>query len=218
MAQHASCWKHTAEVQNSTVLYIPLVVLSRIRDHRIIRPGWLRHAGCQYTDLSVVLISTFIDFVSTTDRSLSWQPLTYLSCWFPLFAALCDHNPPALHTDRQNITSCLKMYVIVVWYRHMADRMGTPYLQRILNQQLTNHIRSTLPSLRNKLQTELLSMEKEVEEYRNFRPDDPTRKTKALMQYVACWLITDSMHCNSAPAGVWSIVINVSVHLFYALF
>jgi len=62
--------------------------------------------------------------------------------------------------------------------------MGTPYLQRILNQQLTNHIRTTLPSLRNKLQAQLLAMEKDVEEYRNFRPDDPTRKTKALMQYV----------------------------------
>jgi len=31
-------------------------------------------------------------------------------------------------------------------------------------------------------------MEKEVDEYRNFRPDDPARKTKALMQYVF-WLI-----------------------------
>ena len=29
-------------------------------------------------------------------------------------------------------------------YRHMADRMGTPYLQKILNQQLTNHIRYTI--------------------------------------------------------------------------
>ena len=65
----------------------------------------------------------------------------------------------------------------------MADRMGTPYLQRVLNQQLTNHIRTTLPSLRNKLQSQMISMEKEVEEYKNFRPDDPTRKTKALMQY-----------------------------------
>ena len=63
----------------------------------------------------------------------------------------------------------------------MADRMGSNYLQKVLNQQLTNHIRSTLPSLRNKLQTQLISMEKEVEEYKNFRPDDPTRKTKALM-------------------------------------
>uniref|UniRef100_A0A673JDA5 dynamin GTPase n=1 Tax=Sinocyclocheilus rhinocerous TaxID=307959 RepID=A0A673JDA5_9TELE len=62
-------------------------------------------------------------------------------------------------------------------YRHMAERMGTPHLQKTLNQvgpnhlctQLTNHIRDTLPGLRK------------VEEYKNFRPDDPTRKTKALL-------------------------------------
>ncbi|XP_060755281.1 dynamin-2 isoform X1 [Neoarius graeffei] len=69
-------------------------------------------------------------------------------------------------------------------YRHMAERMGTPYLQKALNQQLTNHIRDTLPSLRSKLQSQLLSLEKEVEEYKNFKPDDPTRKTKALLQMV----------------------------------
>uniref|UniRef100_A0A672ZSI3 Interferon-induced GTP-binding protein Mx n=1 Tax=Sphaeramia orbicularis TaxID=375764 RepID=A0A672ZSI3_9TELE len=69
-------------------------------------------------------------------------------------------------------------------YRHLADRMGTPYLQKILNQQLTNHIRDTLPALRAKLQSQLLSIEKEVEEYKNFRPDDPSRKTKALLQMV----------------------------------
>ncbi|KAH0615586.1 hypothetical protein JD844_005032 [Phrynosoma platyrhinos] len=69
-------------------------------------------------------------------------------------------------------------------YRHMAERMGTPYLQKVLNQQLTNHIRETLPGLRNKLQSQLLSIEKEVEEYKNFRPDDPARKTKALLQMV----------------------------------
>ncbi|XP_076092246.1 dynamin-1-like isoform X2 [Mytilus galloprovincialis] len=67
-------------------------------------------------------------------------------------------------------------------YRHMADRMGTPYLQKILNQQLTNHIKDTLPALRNKLQSQLLAMEKDVEEFKNFRPDDPARKTKAMMQ------------------------------------
>uniref|UniRef100_A0A4W6FWT8 Interferon-induced GTP-binding protein Mx n=1 Tax=Lates calcarifer TaxID=8187 RepID=A0A4W6FWT8_LATCA len=69
-------------------------------------------------------------------------------------------------------------------YRHMAERMGTPHLQKALNQQLTNHIRDTLPGLRSKLQSQLLSLEKEVEEYKNFRPDDPTRKTKALLQMV----------------------------------
>ncbi|XP_023382590.1 dynamin-2-like [Pteropus vampyrus] len=67
----------------------------------------------------------------------------------------------------------------------MADRMGTPHLQKTLNQQLTNHIRESLPTLRSKLQSQLLSLEKEVEEYKNFRPDDPTRKTKALLQYVS---------------------------------
>ncbi|XP_069802808.1 dynamin-2 isoform X1 [Dendropsophus ebraccatus] len=69
-------------------------------------------------------------------------------------------------------------------YRHLADRMGTPHLQKSLNQQLTNHIRETLPALRSKLQSQMLSLEKEVEEYKNFRPDDPTRKTKALLQMV----------------------------------
>ncbi|KAF4014626.1 hypothetical protein G4228_005767 [Cervus hanglu yarkandensis] len=69
-------------------------------------------------------------------------------------------------------------------YRHIADRMGTPHLQKTLNQQLTNHIRESLPALRSKLQSQLLSLEKEVEEYKNFRPDDPTRKTKALLQMV----------------------------------
>ncbi|KAM9857300.1 dynamin-2-like isoform 1-T1 [Aulostomus maculatus] len=69
-------------------------------------------------------------------------------------------------------------------YRHIAERMGTPHLQKMLNQQLTNHIRDTLPGLRSKLQSQLLSLEKEVEEYKNFRPDDPARKTKALLQMV----------------------------------
>ncbi|XP_066966165.1 dynamin isoform X2 [Macrobrachium rosenbergii] len=69
-------------------------------------------------------------------------------------------------------------------YRHVADRMGTPYLQRVLNQQLTNHIRETLPSLRDKLQKQLLAMEKEVEQYKHFRPDDPSIKTKAMLQMI----------------------------------
>ncbi|TNM85479.1 hypothetical protein fugu_007750 [Takifugu bimaculatus] len=43
-------------------------------------------------------------------------------------------------------------------YRHIAERMGTPHLQKALNQQLTNHIRDTLPGLRSKLQSQTLSM------------------------------------------------------------
>lgn len=66
-------------------------------------------------------------------------------------------------------------------YRHMVERMGTAFLQKTLNQQLTNHIRDTLPALRSKLQSQLLSLEKEVAEYKNFSPDDPGKKTKALL-------------------------------------
>ncbi|KAK3516608.1 hypothetical protein QTP70_021942 [Hemibagrus guttatus] len=69
-------------------------------------------------------------------------------------------------------------------YKHMADHMGTPYLQRVLNQQLTNHIRDTLPVFRNRLQSQLFSLDKEAEEYRHMNPDDHSRKTKALVQLI----------------------------------
>lgn len=51
-------------------------------------------------------------------------------------------------------------------------------------QQLTNHIRDTLPAFRSKLQSQLLALDKEAEEYRGYRPDDPSRKTKQLLQSV----------------------------------
>lgn len=66
-------------------------------------------------------------------------------------------------------------------YRHMAIRMGSSHLQRVLNEQLTNHIRSTLPNLRSKLQSQLLSMEKDVDDVKNFRADDPARKSNVMM-------------------------------------
>ncbi|KAF7997017.1 hypothetical protein HCN44_005294 [Aphidius gifuensis] len=69
-------------------------------------------------------------------------------------------------------------------YRHLADRLGTPFLQRALNQQLTNHIRDTLPALRDRLQKQQLTLEKDVEQYKHFRPDDPAIKTKAMLQMI----------------------------------
>lgn len=66
----------------------------------------------------------------------------------------------------------------------MAERLGTSFLQRTLNQQLTNHIRDHLPALRDRLQKQMLTLEKDVEEYKHFRPDDPTRKTKAMLQMI----------------------------------
>lgn len=69
-------------------------------------------------------------------------------------------------------------------YSSLAERCGTPYLQRVLNQQLTNHIRDTLPALREKLRKQQFALEKEVEEFKHFRPDDPSMKTKAMMQMI----------------------------------
>ncbi|XP_029285121.1 dynamin 3a isoform X2 [Cottoperca gobio] len=69
-------------------------------------------------------------------------------------------------------------------YKHMAESMGTPYLQSILNQQLTNHIRETLPAFRSHLQSQLLGLSKEAEEYKQYSCDDPARRTKTLLQSV----------------------------------
>ncbi|CAL2039636.1 unnamed protein product [Caenorhabditis brenneri] len=89
---------------------------------------------------------------------------------------------------RKNITAALdaerKFFFAHPSYRHMADRLGTTFLQKTLNQQLTNHIRDTLPTLRDTLQKRLFAMEREVADYKNYAPNDPSRQTKALMQMV----------------------------------
>jgi len=69
-------------------------------------------------------------------------------------------------------------------YRHIADRCGSAWLQKQLNTQLTNHIRDSLPSLRDRLQRQMLGLEKEVEQYKYFQPNDPSIKTKAMLQMV----------------------------------
>ncbi|KAG7223737.1 hypothetical protein INR49_026419 [Caranx melampygus] len=49
---------------------------------------------------------------------------------------------------------------------------------------LENKLLPLRRGLRSKLQSQMLSLEKEVDEYKNFRADDPARKTKALLQMV----------------------------------
>ena len=48
--------------------------------------------------------------------------------------------------------------------------MGTPYLQKVLNQQLTNHIRESLPKVRSRLAKQMADIEKEVKDGRRRRP------------------------------------------------
>lgn len=75
-----------------------------------------------------------------------------------------------------------KFFVSHASYRHIADRLGTPFLQKTLNQQLTNHIRDTLPEFKEQLQRQMMKLEKDVEQFKNLSADDPTIKTKILMQ------------------------------------
>ena len=69
-------------------------------------------------------------------------------------------------------------------YKHLAHKMGTAHLQEVLNQQLTNHIRDTLPKLRDKLQEKKIQLEKEVNEYKNFSGNDPASKAKTMLQLI----------------------------------
>ena len=72
--------------------------------------------------------------------------------------------------QRKDITHALqaerRFFLAHSAYRTMAERLGTPYLQKVLNQQLTNHIRETLPGLRNQLTKQMVSMEKEVRDFK----------------------------------------------------
>lgn len=84
-------------------------------------------------------------------------------------------------------------------YRHLSDRLGTAFLQKTLNQQLTNHIRDTLPSLKERLQKQLLSLDKEVIDLQRYHMNDPSRKTKALLEVVQqfCLSLTKSIEGTS---------------------
>ncbi|RWS22460.1 Dynamin-like protein, partial [Leptotrombidium deliense] len=64
-------------------------------------------------------------------------------------------------------------------YHDIANRLGTPFLQKLLNEQLTMHIKNAMPGLLNKLETTL----REVEEYRekfNMNITDSTSKKKII--------------------------------------
>eukprot|EP00124_Ichthyophonus_hoferi_P002082 Ihof_evm3s130 gene=Ihof_evmTU3s130 len=52
-------------------------------------------------------------------------------------------------------------------YKHMANNMGTSRLQSVLNQQLTNHIRDTLPELKIALQNQVNTLEKDSAEFKH---------------------------------------------------
>ncbi len=182
-----------------------------------------------------------------TRHSMQVESVRHLSSWFFLPPA-AHRLPPSNHTlfisllissspgyigvvnrsqkdidGKKDIKAALlaeqKFFLSHPAYKHMAENMGTPYLQRKLNQvknththtrvhththtltevktfvwyvaidgvclqQLTNHIRDTLPVFHSHLQSQLLTLSKEAEAYKHYRPNDPAHRTKTLLQSV----------------------------------
>jgi len=50
-------------------------------------------------------------------------------------------------------------------YRRIANKMGTPYLSKLLNRILINHIQRVLPDLRNKISAQIVAYEQEMKGY-----------------------------------------------------
>lgn len=73
----------------------------------------------------------------------------------------------------------MKFFTTHQSYRHMAHRMGTQHLQKVLNEQLTNHIRETLPKLREIIKVKYEELRREIEE---FGDDDPKSYSKIMME------------------------------------
>lgn len=68
-------------------------------------------------------------------------------------------------------------------YRHIADRMGIPYLQRMLNKQLTEHIAKKLPSVYNELSKIMISLENEIKQFNISLRDDADAMKKQMIRY-----------------------------------
>lgn len=69
-------------------------------------------------------------------------------------------------------------------YRDLSDKMGTRYLQEVLNKQLTNHIRDVLPELKAKLSKEVKRLEVQVTALKKDNLNDPRRSTKNLVKII----------------------------------
>lgn len=74
--------------------------------------------------------------------------------------------------NQKNIAEALKyehtFFKRHIYYRHIIDRLGTPYLQQVLNRQLNEHIRKTLPTLQDKLRKQMVVLEKDLSNFQTF--------------------------------------------------
>ena len=86
---------------------------------------------------------------------------------------------------RAALESERKFFLSSPAYRHIADKQGTKVLQKVLNQQLVNHIRERLPELKKQLQNQCNDLEKQVQAIRKLGSEsDSTRNTKNLVKLI----------------------------------
>uniref|UniRef100_A0A646QDW3 dynamin GTPase n=1 Tax=Hemiscolopendra marginata TaxID=943146 RepID=A0A646QDW3_9MYRI len=67
-------------------------------------------------------------------------------------------------------------------YKHLAHRMGSRYLQMMLNKQLTEHIRQHLPKLRSDINKQNLIVKKQLEKMNAFEEATPEKKYQILIR------------------------------------
>ena len=65
---------------------------------------------------------------------------------------------------RESLKKEAKFFLSHPSYRSMAHRLGTPFLSKMLNTILMNHIRDCLPDIKNAISSELIRTQKELDE------------------------------------------------------
>lgn len=90
--------------------------------------------------------------------------------------------------EKKDIASTLKrereFFETHPYYHRIVDRLGTSYLQKVLNQQLKQHIREKLPGLQNKTRKRMVMLEKETTDFEKLHPDDPQVMKDVMFEYV----------------------------------
>lgn len=134
---------------------------------------WKTGSCLSVEDISVW--STAVNATSTNERTFGRQwMLNGVSFWEAHLTGTGSFSPP------EHVLQIICRF----FNRHLADKCGTRYLQTVLNQQLTNHIRDHLPKLRARFEKQMQAMERDVKDSQNYDPDDSASKAKAFLTIV----------------------------------
>lgn len=75
-----------------------------------------------------------------------------------------------------------------IFYKQIMDRLGTPFLQKKLNQQLKEHISKKMQSLQETTLKQLVSLEMDIQTFKNLHPDDPASVKAVMLKLVSLTL------------------------------